>query len=92
MMSEAKIQKQIIDYLTSKGAYVVKTIQTNRSGTPDLICCLNGLFLAVEVKTSKGVTSALQEYHLKLIGDCGGIGIVACSVEDVKIQLKERGL
>lgn len=91
-MKESKIQKQIIDYLTSKGAYVVKTIQTNRSGTPDLICCLNGLFIAIEVKTTKGVTSALQEHHLKLIGNSKGIGLVARSVDEVREYLYKVGV
>lgn len=88
-MSESKIQNKIIDYLNSKGAYTVKTISTNRSGTPDIICCLNGLFVALEVKTRKGIVSELQKYHLEEINKSGGIGAVVRSVEEVKEILKE---
>ncbi len=76
-MSESKIQAKIIKYLNGIGAYTVKTIATNRSGTPDILCCLNGLFVALEVKTDKGITSALQEYHIKKIHESGGVVKVA---------------
>lgn len=83
-MSEAAIQNKIIKYLKSIGAYTIKTISTNRNGTPDILCCLNGKFIALEVKTNKGITSALQEHHIKEIKNCGGIAAVVRSVDDVK--------
>jgi len=83
-MSESVIQNKIIKYLNSKGAYTIKTITTNRSGSPDIICCLNGLYVALEVKTEKGITSALQEHHMEQIRKSGGISAVVRSVDDVK--------
>lgn len=83
-MSEAVIQNKIIKYLKSIGAYTIKTISTNRNGTPDILCCLDGKFIALEVKNNKGITSALQEHHIKEIKNCGGIATVVRSVEDVK--------
>ena len=83
-MSEAAIQNKIINYLKSIGAYTIKTISTNRSGTPDILCCLDGKFIALEVKTEKGITSALQEHHIKEIIKNGGVAAVVRSVKDVK--------
>lgn len=87
-MSESKIQNKIIKYLNSIGAYSVKTISTNRSGCPDIICCLKGKFIALEVKTEKGITSALQKHHIEEIKNCGGISGIVRSIEDVKELLK----
>jgi len=88
-MSEAQIQKKIIEYLNRKGAYTLKTITTNRKGCPDVICCLNGLFVALEVKAQKGRVSQLQEYHIKEINKSGGVAAIVRSLEEVKQLLKE---
>ena len=76
-MLESKIQKKIIDYLKSKGAYVVKTIRTNRNGTPDLLCCYRGRFIAVECKRPGKELDALQKYHREQIRKAGGVSIKA---------------
>ena len=62
---------------------------TNRSGSPDIICCFNGLFVALEVKTEKGITSKLQEYHQKEILKSGGRALIVRSVEEVKALIEE---
>ena len=64
-------------------------IVTNRSGSPDIICCFNGLFVALEVKTEKGITSKLQEYHQKEILKSGGRALIVRSVEEVKALIEE---
>ena len=88
-MSESTIQNKIIKYLNRNGAYTIKTISTNRSGSPDIICCFKGLFIAVEVKTDKGIVSKLQEYHQKEIINSGGIALIVRSAEEVE-QLLEK--
>ena len=88
-MKEQKIQSDIVKYLESIGAYVVKVIKATRSGVPDIIACINGLFVAVEVKKKGGRVSSLQWHNIKRIQDKGGIAIVAYSVEDVEKIFKE---
>lgn len=83
-MKESLIQKKIIAYLNSKGCYSIKTILTNRSGCPDVICCYKGLFLALEVKNEKGRVSELQKYHIEEIKKAGGVASIVRSVSDVK--------
>lgn len=85
MSSESYIQKKITDYLTKLGWYVVKTIVTNRNGTPDILACdTGGRFWAFEVKYGKNKASKLQEYHVKTINDLGGHAHVVWSLEEVK--------
>lgn len=85
-MKEQLIQHKIIKYLESKGIYVVKVIQASKSGVPDLLACIKGRFVALEVKKPDTVnnTSKLQVYNLKKIKESGGQGYVVCSVEEVK--------
>ena len=46
-----------------------------KSGIPDLICCVNGVMLAVEVKASNGRPSELQKLNISRINTSGGIGV-----------------
>ena len=72
-MTEQKIQSKRIKQLEAAGYYVIKLIQTNKNGIPDLVAikkdCQCVLFS--EVKTPKGKLSKLQEYRLKELGDHG---------------------
>jgi len=58
------------------------------SGIPDIICCYRGRFVAFEVKTAKGKTTALQDINIRKINKAGGIACVVRSVDDVKNILK----
>ena len=83
-MKESQIQNKIIKYLNGIGAYSIKTIVTNRNGCPDIICCLKGRYVALEVKAEKGTVSQLQEHNIKLIKKSGGVAAVVRNVEEVK--------
>jgi Holliday junction resolvase len=84
---EKDVQRQIIKYLEGKGYYVIKTIQTNKAGTPDILgCTTKGEFFAIEVKDfgkKKNVTK-LQQLHIDTINKTGGLAFVADCIEDVK--------
>ena len=54
------------------------------AGIPDIICCYRGTFIAFEVKTPKGKTTALQDATIKKIISCGGQAYVVRSVDEVK--------
>ena len=86
-MSESKVQREIIDYLEKGGHYVIKTVRTNKKGTPDILLCTqhDGKFIAIEVKAKgekKAITS-LQKLHIELINKTGGKAFVADSLYDV---------
>lgn len=89
-MKEQDYQKKIIDFLKSKGAYVVKVIRASKAGVPDVICCYKGRFIAIEVKRPETIknVSKLQAYNLELIQVAGGIGFVAYSKDHVRKVLE----
>ena len=82
-MKEQTIQKEIIKYLESIGSYTIKTIKTSKAGTPDIIACLNGRFIAIEVKRRGNKPTPLQLVKLDKIKESGGIAFVAYSKDDV---------
>lgn len=47
-----------------------------KSGIPDILACINGIFFAVEVKSSKGKPSELQKLNISRINKANGIGII----------------
>ena len=54
-----------------------KIQQVTINGTPDFLCCINGHFVAIELKKSKyDKESKLQKYKLARITKAGGISIV----------------
>ena len=50
--------------------------QKSIKGTPDLLGCINGIFVGMELKASTGKVSALQQYKIDKIKAAGGVGIV----------------
>ncbi len=93
-MKEQDIQRKIIKYLESVGAYVVKVVASNKSGTPDILACYQGIFLAVEVKRPETKTnvSELQEYNIKKIKEAGGVAIVSWDLDAVKATIDNINL
>lgn len=87
---EKSIQKAIIAWLKARGAYVfnVHGSAYTPKGTPDLLCCVQGVFVAIEVKGEKGKVSELQQHRLDTIAAAGGIAFVARSVADVEKRLQ----
>jgi hypothetical protein len=79
MLREKELQAKVEKFLTDEGIYFVKYwgggIYT-RSGIPDLVCCVCGAFVGVELKAEGGRVSALQKYNIKKIADSGGMGFV----------------
>lgn len=47
-----------------------------KSGIPDIIACVNGITLAIEVKATRGRPSELQKLNVKRINEAGGIAII----------------
>ena len=47
-----------------------------KSGTPDDLLCWHGIFIAIEIKSAEGSTTALQNVQLKLIQQAGGVAAV----------------
>lgn len=92
---EKKVEEKIKDYLDSLGAYYLKVHGSafQPSGTPDLLCCINGRFVGIEVKKpSGGIRSELQKFKIKQIQNAGGVGFFANSLDVVKDELSRHDI
>lgn len=78
MAEEKNFENKIKKYLDSIGAWYVKYHGNafSANGTPDLLCCVNGVFMAIEVKASKGKPSKIQLYKIEQINKAGGVAFV----------------
>lgn len=75
-----------------------RAIRGAKQGTPDILGTIRGKFIAVEVKRDEAAkrawfkqtkpTMVAQYETLLAIGERGGYGYLACSVEDLEIQLR----
>lgn len=86
-MLEKDITAKILKYLKSLDkCYCFKEHGGiyGTAGIPDIICCYHGHFVALEVKTAKGKTTALQELNIKQINSAGGTAVIVRSLDDVK--------
>jgi Holliday junction resolvase len=86
MATEQDIQRKILKYLESKHIYAVKVISASKAGVPDILCCFNGRFIAIEVKTpnTKHNTSELQKHNISKIIGSGGKALVAWELKQVE--------
>ena len=82
---ESIIQRKIIAYLEVEGWFVVKLIQTNKNGIPDLLCIRKGISMFIEVKRPPARARPLQVYRIKELINHGVVAIVAHSVEEIKV-------
>ena len=85
MLPERQIQRTVGRYLAQRGAWELNThsMGYQRRGVPDLIACLDGRFLALEVKRPGRKPTPLQARTLARIRLAEGVAGVVHSVEEV---------
>jgi len=83
-MRESQIQSQIIHWLEKEGWLVVKIIQTNKNGWPDLQIHKLGVTIFIEVKSEKGIVSELQKYRHKQLTEAGFFVFITKSLKDLQ--------
>lgn len=75
---EGRVKDKITKLLKSYNVYYFFPVTGGygMSGIPDIVCCHNGRFVAIECKAGKNKTTALQDRQLELIRQSGGIALV----------------
>ena len=88
MTPESKVKDKAKKILESIGAYyfMPATGGYGRSGIPDIVGCLNGIFFAIECKANGGRPTALQLREIDRINVVGGFAIV---VDEDNVSLLE---
>lgn len=78
-MREKSYENKIKKFIESVGGWWVKFHGNafTRDGVPDLLCCVNGKFLAIEVKGDGGEPSELQLHEIEEIKKVGGVALVS---------------
>ena len=77
-MNEKQFENKIKKYLKDKGCWYFKVWGGGfqKAGIPDLICCINGCFVAIEVKGPSGKPTELQKWNIRKIKESKGIGVI----------------
>ena len=78
MTPEGKVKARAKKILDSLGAYyfMPATGGFGRSGVPDIVGCLNGVFLGIECKAGTNKPTALQLKEMKKVMDAKGYCVV----------------
>ena len=85
---ESDIQRDIAKAMTKSGWLVVKLIQTNWNGIPDLMCIRKGVTIFLEVKRPGKELEPLQEHRIAALNAHGIHARRVDSLEDISIYLK----
>ena len=77
MGPEGKVKEKLRKWLRKEypgcWIYMAPGGRFGRKGVPDLVCCIEGVFVAIEVKAKEGMEpTPIQEDELKLISKASG--------------------
>lgn len=75
---EAKVKDAVKKMLDASGVYYFMPAANGygRAGIPDIVCCVNGYFLAIECKAGNGKTTLLQNREIARIIRAKGRALV----------------
>lgn len=79
MAAEKQFENKIKAFLKEQGTWFIKYwagSKFTKDGVPDILCCINGYFVAIEVKAQNGKPSPLQLYNIREIRKAGGFAFV----------------
>jgi Holliday junction resolvase len=84
-MTEKELTKDIRKLLKQHGGHFIKVWggPMSKAGVSDLLGCMDGRAVAIEVKRPTGKTTEAQERFLRKWREAGGTAFIARSVEDV---------
>jgi hypothetical protein len=98
-MKESEVQKQILDYLALKHVFHYRNnsrafkrddghfYRFGATGSPDIICVINGQYVGIEVKAPKGKHSEHQKEFQRQLEEAGGKYMLAYALDDVIVTL-----
>lgn len=93
MPAEKNFENRIKSFLKENNIWFVKFFANGftKSGVPDILACIKGKFVGIEVKAEKGKPSALQIFNKEQIEKSGGIAYILYpkNFEQFKKDVKE---
>lgn len=92
MKPEAKVKKKVTDLLKKHSAYYFTPVTGGfgASGIPDIVACIQGKFVGIEVKAGSNKPTALQDKNLMDIINAGGVSVVVneYGIDDLRLLLE----
>ena len=78
MAAEKSYENKIKGWLKDHDCYFVKFFanRMTKTGVPDILACVNGHFVGIEVKAQNGRPSELQKYNVRKIREAGGLAFI----------------
>lgn len=75
---EAKVKAKVRKILADAGVYYFSPAANGygRAGIPDIICCVDGMFLAIECKANGNPPTELQRRELTAIQKANGVALI----------------
>lgn len=94
MKPEALLKTKIRAWLaTEKSAYCFSPVQMGMgAATLDILCCIGGKFVGIEVKTPGHKPTQRQVFTMKQIQFAGGVAFWTDSLDYTKEMLEAAGL
>ena len=91
MQPEYRIVQNIKKLIRVRGGWCVKIHggPYQDAGTPDILACYKGRFIAIEVKTCRGVARPEQKITQRAITGSGGYSLITHLIGDVADVLDE---
>lgn len=82
----AELSTKAMALLNEQG-YAANIISSSEKGTPDILACVNGRFVAIEIKGRGDTLKLDQSRKLKAVYGAGGVATVAKTLADVQMAI-----
>lgn len=87
---EATLTKKVKDFLSGQpDVCFYKASDRYHKGISDIVACVGGIFVAIELKKDGGITTPHQQLYIEQIKRAGGVGGVCQTVAEVRALLVE---
>ena len=89
MAAEKNFENKIKNFLKAQNCWFVKYFanRNTKSGVPDILACVNGYFVAIEVKGENGKPTPLQVWNRDKIREAGGISVILYPDQFLRFKL-----
>ncbi len=90
-MRESSLTRRLLARLRQRGHYAIKIVGSpqQQRGLPDLVACVDGTFVGIEVKRPGRKATPGQARELERIGLAGGRAAVVTSLAELEELLTE---
>lgn len=91
--SEAELQLKVLRYLRLRSdCKVFRVAASSTRGAPDIVCCVNGKFVAIELKSRKynAKLSVNQKLIKEEVEKCGGVFLCIRSLNELEEWFEGR--